>query len=1156
MKDESGETNDTFILPPSSFILSSPITYHFAMVSWRPNRPPNYPVMSLLFETSPTLLGPSRKLMSITISNILKRSKTPILSCVICLFANTVLLAQSPARLPMPTGQLSDFAGVVDAPTKTHVESLLLNLKDKTKIDFYIATVDVTDGGDISDYSLLLANQWNIGSLNSGTKSLLLVISVASKTSFTRFSRMVQRTLPEGVLGEMSQRMRPLLAAGRFAEAIDQGVQFFARSIAQKVGLNYQDLDSTSIAAGETAGVASQDPASDPPKTRPRVVTETNKTPEKESAPAEVQQTPKETEVKTTPTEPEVKETVKETAKEISSDLPLPTPTTEVKQPARKTTGQTSRVTPKAKNSVAPKKVNTPVDDEDESEEVELTLTLPLSKRADKLKEFIASHPESKSLPRATELLLSTYAGLGDQFLKNGDVENGIKQFNLAIDEADVSISDKLYSGVIAQIPSNVYLRGQADEAFKIAMKIENKFGSNSKRLLAIVSFYVGIEKGEEAVRVAELAVKQAPDLADTHRALALSKHINLQLDDAVAEYKRAVQLDPTSRTSTSSLADLSRATGKPEEALPLYEEILKADPKDRSAIAGKVICLLELGKKEEAAATLEAALASEPRNLALLSGAGYWYAAHDEYEKAVEMSRKAIEIEPRYTWSHIALVRSLLATKRPVGAERAMRFARQYGKFPTLNYELASVLATMGFYDEAVEVLRESFSFKDGQVETYLAGRIPARDTNLLDLLAPERRASIYQPKAADSVLNSTTLTNLLALDTALAENSGEKPDESLVSKTARSFSSGDDSMRTYRQLYAANRLLKKNVALSTALELVGDAKTGLEAALDVPVVTTAVQADEFRSLRAQAITSGNVPDIAEAPRETLSSLLRGRSEDLTGWILFNQDKYPEAVDHLKTAVATLPNGTPAWRNATWHLGVAYEQTGKNEEALDNYIKSFNSGERDPIRRTVIERLYAKVNGSLNGLDEKIGPSFSAGATTQPSESAAPAASSPESQPVITPTSQPTPAVAPKETYPTETTKPEAPPTSTESNPTPTATPTDAPVQSQPEPLSDEQLKAAASRLRSNIKITGRVLDSSGNGIGNVTVVLISPSGSVLASTTDNDGKYSFTVTPSQKTYRLIPSKDGYTFGPVDKAFVGLIDDQRGIDFVGSRTP
>jgi hypothetical protein len=63
----------------------------------------------------------------------------------------------------------------------------------------------------------------------------------------------------------------------------------------------------------------------------------------------------------------------------------------------------------------------------------------------------------------------------------------------------------------------------------------------------------------------------------------------------------------------------------------------------------------------------------------------------------------------------------------------------------------------------------------------------------------------------------------------------------------------------------------------------------------------------------------------------------------------------------------------------------------------------------------------------------------------------------------------------------------------------------------------------------------------------------LISPSGSVLASTTDTNGNYSFTVAPSQKTYRLIPSKDGLTFTPVDRTFAGLFDDQKEIEFVGT---
>jgi hypothetical protein len=297
---------------------------------------------------------------------------------------------------------------------------------------------------------------------------------------------------------------------------------------------------------------------------------------------------------------------------------------------------------------------------------------------------------------------------------------------------------------------------------------------------------------------------------------------------------------------------------------------------------------------------------------------------------------------------------------------------------------------------------------------------------------------------------------------------------------------------------------------------------------------------------------------------------------EDLTGWILFNQDKYPEAIEHLKLASSVLPNGTPAWRNTLWHMGVVLEQTGRNDEALESYIQSYNAGERDAVRRSVIERLYRKVKGSTDGLEDRVGPAISSSKnqvtentsamvtppgvseTTNSSASSAPAekvSTTPTTEPPKTdpaiPTASPeaTPAATPE---PTPTPSSEPSPTPTPSPETPSTTTTDAPA-TPPEPITDDALRAAASRVRSNIKISGRILDSTRAGISNVVVVLISPSGSVLASTTDNDGYYSFNVVPSQKTYRLIPSKDGYSFSPIDKVFAGLINDQTGVDFTGS---
>ena len=82
-------------------------------------------------------------------------------------------------------------------------------------------------------------------------------------------------------------------------------------------------------------------------------------------------------------------------------------------------------------------------------------------------------------------------------------------------------------------------------------------------------------------------------------------------------------------------------------------------------------------------------------------------------------------------------------------------------------------------------------------------------------------------------------------------------------------------------------------------------------------------------------------------------------------------------------------------------------------------------------------------------------------------------------------------------------------------------------------------------------VTIKGRVLDASNAPVANVVVVLISPQGSVLASTTDAGGNYQFSVAPSTHSYRVIPSKDGFRFEPVDKIVEKADEDQKELNFV-----
>src|SRR5205085_8647858 len=197
----------------------------------------------------------------------------------------------------------------------------------------------------------------------------------------------------------------------------------------------------------------------------------------------------------------------------------------------------------------------------------------------------------------------------------------------------------------------------------------------------------------------------------------------------------------------------------------------------------------------------------------------------------------------------------------------------------------------------------------------------------------------------------------------------------EKEAEEAAREFAAGDDEMRTFRNLYAADRL-ERLAAYAAAFERAEGAIAGVEAALDLPHAPVAIFADtdEVRALRQQVVESGRPLSILNVQRGVLSKVLRGRIEELAGWALYNQGQTAEAVVRLRRAVSVLPEHTQWWRTAEWRLGAALEATGGARDALAAYVRSYRE-QPDPTRRTVIEALYKRLNnGSTQGLDQLTG--------------------------------------------------------------------------------------------------------------------------------------------------------------------------------------
>ena len=945
-------------------------------------------------------------------------------------------------RLPKRTGHINDFAEVLDAPTKERLEAILEKLKDKTHFDFVVATVKSAGAEDLYDYSLAVANDWNVGAPASPDKSLLIVIAADNGKFFSQVTRGARLYLPEGLVGEIGQRLREKMTNGGYSGGLTAAIRTFVERVGEKDKFDFAALDPRH---GETLIAERQRPRTvqspvakagenTPPIPTATLIPKATATPLAETSPearATATVTPS-SQPSETPAAAEPSPTIVATGTPTPSARPTETPspassptstaaeTPSPQAPEPPQPNPSASTQPVVESSPQPlktpspdrKATASPASPEDEKEQVELTLTMPLDKRIDALKAFMAAHPASVAVPRANELLVVAHAMLGEQKLQASDTDGGLQQFRLALSEAPADMPDRLFTDVIARIPLNLFLRGQRDAAFEIAHQAEPLAKSNARRMVALAQFYLAIENAGEATRIAEAAVQLVPDLAAAHQALGAARHISLRLDESESEYARALSLDPKSEAARYALADLKRASGKPEEALALYREQLRLEQESKAARialanskraagkneaalalereqsqldqqgsparAGLILSLFELGKKDEADTELNAALQDkdQSRNLPLLAGAAYWFMAHNDATRGLDLAQKAIALEPRYSWAQIALARALVAGKRPLQAERGLRFARQYSRFPTLDYELASVLAAVGLYDEAAQELTRSFSLKSGEIETKLAGRNVAQAANFTELLAPERRAAIFQATSADSEANARMMKALMAFNSALDQPS---PNEDEVIAIAQEFIKGDDAMRTYRQVYVAGKFVKKGVALSSVVELMDQAMTGVEAALNAPAATVAVQPEELGDERARALAQGGTPDVPDAPRTALSGLLRGRIEDLAGLALFNLDKPADAVVRLRRAVITATEGTPLWRSSMWHLGAALEASGKHDQALLYYIKSYVNGPPDPARRSIIEAVYKKVNGTLDGLDDKIGPGFSA---------------------------------------------------------------------------------------------------------------------------------------------------------------------------------
>lgn len=263
------------------------------------------------------------------------------------------------------------------------------------------------------------------------------------------------------------------------------------------------------------------------------------------------------------------------------------------------------------------------------------------------LEKFLVDFPASNEAARVRGLIATTRADLADRKMQAGETESSLALFKLAVAEAPAPIPDEIYPRLLA-VPFYLFeARNQRAAAFDAAKAIEEKSTDNAKVLLDLARFFIKVEYGTEAIRLARRAVELAPENAVAHQTLGDATRLNFQLEDAAAAYAKTLELDAEAAGARQSLADLKRALGRPDEAAALYREILAKEEANPAARAGLTLALFDAGKRAEAENEMQKALADKPDNFALMVGAAYWHAARGDAAKAIELAERARAVNP-----------------------------------------------------------------------------------------------------------------------------------------------------------------------------------------------------------------------------------------------------------------------------------------------------------------------------------------------------------------------------------------------------------------------------------------------------------------------------------------------------------------------------
>jgi serine/threonine-protein kinase len=212
-------------------------------------------------------------------------------------------------------------------------------------------------------------------------------------------------------------------------------------------------------------------------------------------------------------------------------------------------------------------------------------------------------------------------------------------------------------------------------------------------------------------------ALKLDPDLGEAHCAVAFLKTLwEFDWVGAEREFKRALELSPSSADTYDLYGRMCSGLGRHEEALTLQRRAQELDPlAHRTDVA---TTQLRAGRYAEAAAGAAHALEADPTNDRALATLGWACLKQGKIDEGLAALQRAVAVAPASTQWLAQLGQAYAVTGRTDQAREVLHQMEDRARHAHVSpYHMAYVFTGLGEHERAVDLLERAFAERAGAV-------------------------------------------------------------------------------------------------------------------------------------------------------------------------------------------------------------------------------------------------------------------------------------------------------------------------------------------------------------------------------------------------------------------------------------------------------